>query len=209
MKDTLDTFAPYAPLLQTFIWLTLGGVGIYVFQQQIKGFFDTIRTRIERGSGLKAGPLEIGQDLRVLEDIEKRLIVTSEQAQNGSHDRTIDEWNILRHGIYQQNREVFLVHIVRPLRPIMEEYDVYVYLVRHDSQDFTDIEHAEFFFGKHWGNMVLWKPQKEREENDLIGVATSASGPFLCMCRVTFQDGKKVDLYRYVDFEMARVFDLD
>jgi hypothetical protein len=38
-----------------------------------------------------------------------------------------------------------------------------------------------------------------------MGVRLSAYGPFLCICRVTFDDGERVVLYRYIDFEMGEV----
>jgi hypothetical protein len=207
MMDILDTLTPYIPLLQTLSWIALAAIGSFVFRQQIKLFADVVRARIEQGSGLKAGPLEIGQDLRTLEQIEKEPVVSGPE-QNGSTDRTIDEWNRLRHGVYQHNREVFLAHIIRPLQAAVHEYDVYIYLVRHDSQDLSDVKYAEFFLGKHWGNQIFQERYKEHERNGLIGVATSAPGPFLCTCRVTFKDGKKIDLHRYVDFEMNRAFKL-
>jgi len=42
----------------------------------------------------------------------------------------------------------------------------------------------------------------------LIGVRTSAYGPFLCTCRVTFIDGHVAFHSRYIDFEMGKVFTL-
>jgi hypothetical protein len=36
-----------------------------------------------------------------------------------------------------------------------------------------------------------------------IGLATSAYGPTLCVCRVHFRDGQMAILSRYPDFEMA------
>jgi hypothetical protein len=38
-------------------------------------------------------------------------------------------------------------------------------------------------------------------------VATSAYGPFLAICKITFLDGTEAWVDRFVDFEMARIFD--
>jgi len=64
------------------------------------------------------------------------------------------------------------------------------------------VKFAEFFFGRYWGNEVF----KETAKDGLVGVETSAYGPFLCTCRVHFQDGHISSLSRYIDFEMGRVF---
>jgi len=79
-----------------------------------------------------------------------------------------------------------------------------VYLIRHKSNNFEDVSYAEFFFGHYWGNEVF----REEPRDGLIGVSTSAYGPFLCTCRVAFKDGHSADLNRYIDFEMGRVFEV-
>jgi hypothetical protein len=201
LMDTLYALAPYVPLLQSVGWMLLVITCAFLLRRQIMQLVDIILTQIAQGSGFKAGPLEIGPNLYTLEYVEKEP-VGRVQDQKGSAGRSVDEWNTLRHGIYQHNREVFLAHVTRPLQTNMGEYDVYIYLIRHDSRDFSDIEYAEFFFGKHWGNRVI----KERGKDGLIGIATSALGPFLCVCRIAFKDGKKIDLHHYVDFEMSRAF---
>jgi hypothetical protein len=103
--------------------------------------------------------------------------------------------------MYQDSRGVFLVHVISPSEKLDQLFDIFVFLLRHKSEDFDDIQYAEFFFGHYWGNRVF------RKDNNggTIGVSTSAYGPVLCTCRVHFRDGAVSLIARYVDFEMAKV----
>jgi hypothetical protein len=113
---------------------------------------------------------------------------------------TPNEWNTRRNEIYKAQRNAFLTHIIHPSSRPEQTFDVYIYLLRHKSEDFKDIRMAEFFLGPYWANKIL--PAVER--NGVIGISTSAYGTFLCLCRVTFSDGMRIHLDRYIDFEMYR-----
>lgn len=104
-----------------------------------------------------------------------------------------------RVGIYEKNRGVFLVHALQPSELPDQEYDVFIYLARHEQNDFGDVERTEFFLGHRWGNKVFGG----KKEGGLIGIRTSAYGTFLCTCRVIFADGHVAVLHRYIDFEMG------
>ena len=116
----------------------------------------------------------------------------------GKVAETSDEWNAVRNGIYQDNRGVFITHVIEPSSRPEQEFDVFIYLLRHDSEDLSEIRFAEFFLGKYWANKVF---PAVRQNNGFIGISTSAYGTFLCVCKVTFTDGKEVLLHRYIDFE--------
>lgn len=118
----------------------------------------------------------------------------------GTVSETPDEWNARRNAIYTAQRNVFLTHIIRPSSKPGQTFDVFIYLIRHKSDDFSDIRVAEFFLGPYWENRVF----PAVEQNGFIGISTSAYGTFLCICRVTFTDGTSVYLERYIDFEMQR-----
>jgi hypothetical protein len=111
-----------------------------------------------------------------------------------------NEWSIRRDGMYDSSRNIFLTHLIHPSSKPGQHYDVYIYLIRHGSENFTDVRFAEFFMGKYWNNRIF--PAVERD--GFIGISTSAYGTFLCLCRVTFKDGTQVYLDRYIDFEMYR-----
>jgi len=202
----------YVPLLQTLTWAVLATVGGFVLRRQIVGLVETVRKRIESGSSLKAGPIEVGADLRNLPRVEPHLEASSSSApaqtkallnttsRNQIIDHSIVDRSKQRDDSYQRCRGIFLAHVIAQSVDPNQLYDIFVYLIRHKSHDFGDVECAEFFFGKYWGNEIF------REDNDggVIGLSTSAYGPFLCTCLVTFKDGQKVMLERYIDFEMGK-----
>jgi hypothetical protein len=114
-------------------------------------------------------------------------------------------WSQERSAIYQQNRNIFLTHFVRPSAKAGQTFDVYIYLIRHEAHgytanDFADVLFAEFFLGGYWENKIF----PAVEQNGFIGICTAAYGTMLCTCRVTFKDGKQIHLDRYIDFEAQR-----
>lgn len=196
MKDWISALKDWVPFFQTIAWIGLIVFGAIKFSSKLELLLEAIRQRIQTGSSFKAGPMELGKDLRGLEKVSAGTN-TAEISENG--------WSTERDEIYRVNNGLFLAHIIEPSDTHGQEYDIFIYLVRHKSSDFSDVESAEFFFGSYWENRVF----KEVNKNGLIGVATSAYGPFLCTCRVLMRNGKEIKLNRYVDFEMGRMFPRD
>ena len=118
----------------------------------------------------------------------------------GMVSETPDEWSLRRNAVYAANRNVFLTHVVRPSSKPEQTFDVFIYLLRHKAESFSDVVVAEFFLGKYWDNRVF----PAVEQNGFIGISTSAYGPFLCVCRISFRDGSHLYLDRYIDFEAQR-----
>lgn len=193
MKEWISALKDWVPFFQTIAWIGLIIFGTVKFSSKLELLLEAIRQRIQTGSSFKAGPVELGEDLRALERV---------SAETGNAKISENGWSIERDGIYQTNNGLFLAHIIEPSNTHNQEYDVFIYLVRHKSTNFSDVESAEFFFGSYWENKVF----KETNKNGLIGVATSAYGPFLCTCRVLMRNGKEIKLNRYIDFEMGRMF---
>jgi len=193
--EFLKALSEYVPFFQTLLWVTLIGVTVKMFHRECRGLLEAVRERIKKGSSIKAGPVELGEDLRGLENIDI--------SKNNTTDGKIDGWEEQRSGIYEENRQLFIVHILSPSKIPGQKYDIFIYLIRHKSNDFSDIEYADFYFGRHWGNRIF----REKSNNGLIGIRTSAFGSFLCVCRVKFNDGYSAELSRYIDFEMSRLFE--
>jgi hypothetical protein len=104
--------------------------------------------------------------------------------------------------LYDHFRKVFIVHFLAPSERKGQDYDIFIYLKRHQDESLSDVTKAEFFFGDSWGNRIF----EGQHEGDVIGVRVSAYGSgFLCTCLVTFEDGEQVSLYRYIDFEMGKI----
>jgi hypothetical protein len=105
-----------------------------------------------------------------------------------------------RHNIEERCREVYLVHAIRRSRVSRRQwFDILIYLVRHCSDDLSEVDYAEFFLGRHWNNRIF----KVENRDNFVGISIYAYGPVLCTCRVVFSDGYQVMLDRYIDFEMA------
>jgi hypothetical protein len=117
-------------------------------------------------------------------------------------DKPVDYWNETREKIYNDNRRIFLTHVIKPSQVKGQLYDVFIYLYRHKSDDFSDVKYAEFFLGPYWNNQIF---QAVEENKGFIGISTSAYGTFLCVCRVTFTDNTQIEIHRYIDFEGAKM----
>ncbi len=77
-----------------------------------------------------------------------------------------------------------------PSSKTAQTFDVFIYLIRHQSENLSDVVVAEFFLGPYWENKVF----PAVAQDGFIGISTSAYGTFLCICRVTFIDGSHIYL---------------
>jgi hypothetical protein len=116
--------------------------------------------------------------------------------------KPVDYWNDARNKIYEDTKGIFLAHVIKPSTINGQVYDVFIYLYRHKSDDFSDVKYAEFFLGPYWNNKVF---EAVEETKGFIGISTSAYGTFLCTCKVTFKDKRQIEIYRYIDFESERM----
>jgi len=198
--ELVKALAPFVPLAQTAIWVLLIVIGAFRFRSEGRSLLTALQRRIERGASFRAGPIEIGQDLKGLEYVAPGDTKTIQVVPSTTVESEV-AWASERNEIYRGNRGVFLTHLLQPSKDPGQEFDIFIYLLKHKSDDLSDIQHAEFFFGHMWGNRVF----KERRRAGRIGVSTSAYGPFLCTCRVTFTDGHQAKIDRYIDFEMGRL----
>ncbi|MBI5185321.1 MAG: hypothetical protein HZA01_06295 [Nitrospinae bacterium] len=197
IAKALDKLQPYVPLLQSFVWPAFISIVLFIYKKQAREIIGAVRQRIERGSSFKAGPLEIGEDLKQLE------YAQPSQDKNIAIDKAALSWEQERNDIYKKNDGYFLTHVLTPSRSSGQKYDIYIYLIKHKTTDLSAVEFSEFFFGHMWGNKVF----KEYPKRGVIGISTSAYGPFLCTCRVHLKDGTVVVLNRYIDFEMGKMID--
>lgn len=120
-----------------------------------------------------------------------------------SGELSAPEWTYIREAVKARSREVYLAHTITPSKVAGQQYDVFISLTTRKAAGLAEVDRAEFFFGRYWGNRVF----EAHNINGRIGVATAAYGPFLCVCRVHFTDGYSVVLDRFVDFEMGRIID--
>jgi hypothetical protein len=117
--------------------------------------------------------------------------------------RVDESWEDLRRNVKETSRNIFLAHVLRPSNRPRQKFDIFMFLVRPKSPGLDDVEYAEFFFGRYWGNRVFKVVNRGQQR---IGLATSAFGPFAAVCKLTFRDGGEAITYRLIDFEMGRLF---
>lgn len=187
-----QALSPYVPLWQTLTWVALIVLLVIMFRRRLASLVDAVRARVEKGSAFKAGPFELGDALESMENVRDKT------ASAPTADKT---WPEERAEIYKKNRGVFLAHVMDPSDKPGQMFDIFIFLVGHKTSSIADVSNAEFFLGSYWGNKVF----KETPVRGITGIRTSAYGPFLCLCKVTFTDGQKITLSRYIDFEMGKL----
>lgn len=207
MEDATRLIETVVTLIGALSWPLVVVFVVYYFGEPLKGVIKHVAEFSFKASptGLEASAKiqELQENLPSVDanaTSDARVKVTeAESTTEPSTKGRIDH----RHEIEERNREVYLVHVIEPSKRPGQKFDVFIYLTRHRSDDLSDVRYAEFFLGRHWANKVY------RVENtgSLVGISISAYGPVLCTCRVVFEDGYETFLDRYVDFEMADVFE--
>jgi hypothetical protein len=205
MEEITSLIQTVTALIGVLVWPFVVIFLIYYFGKPLK----VMIARVGEFS-FKAGPTGIEASAKVQELKEKLLAVnintTSEsQIRVANAEKNVEPTakNRIdhRHEIEERNREVFLVHVIKPSESGRQWFDVFIYLKKHRSDDLSDVSYAEFFLGKNWANKVF----KVENRDGLVGISISVYGPVLCTCRVVFKDGYEVMLDRYIDFEMVDV----
>lgn len=146
---------------------------------------------------LPQSSVSAGQTLPNFEEIN---VVNSSDINSGTD---IPKWAKERQKIYKENDNYFLVHVIEPSEREGQLYDIFIYVIEHKNKAVEKISKTEFFFGPFWGNKVF----SGNKVDDYIGIRTSAYGPFLAICRITFETGKTVVINRYIDFEMSKIIE--
>jgi hypothetical protein len=105
---------------------------------------------------------------------------------------------------YQSARKVsqrahFLTHILGPATQPGQKYSVAIRVSRHKDAT-SEVKSASFYLGRAWGNRVF---RAKPGPDGRFGIATEAYGPFLALCEVEFQDGSRILLDHYCDFDMG------
>ena len=110
-----------------------------------------------------------------------------------------------RQSVYDTARDIAVVHALQPSTKRGQKFDVFIYLQRRKtsrySGDLSDVVKVEFFLGRYWRNQVFLGAWSD----SYLGIRTSAYGPVMCVCNITFADGGAALLYRYIDFEMGDI----
>ena len=187
--------------LSGFAWPALIFLGLWSFRTQIESLFQLARQQLASGAAIKWRDFEF-----------KGLDLASFDTKDGSGYRqenvdkaTLDQ----RHSIYILNKNLFLVHRVRPTGQThavtqLPTYDVSVYLVSHKNfGHLNDVREVQYYFGQHFGLKHNDYGTKFIVENgtDSFAVRVTAYGPMLCEARIIFHDASESTVSRYLDIE--------
>jgi hypothetical protein len=196
MIENITTWSDLGPFLQTISWIFFISVILIFFRQEVEKLLKILAKKIKQ-IRFRWTSFEVIAELELLESVNKMQTDTTDSADG-------DQWEKRRTQIYSNNKGLFIAHVLSPSK-IKNYYDIYIYLIKHNSKefsekDFSNIKYAEFFFGHMWSNKIF----RIENKNKIIGTKASAYNPFLCTCRVTFNDNSTCELYKYIDFETVR-----
>ncbi|MGP4048355.1 pYEATS domain-containing protein [Streptomyces sp. 2A115] len=207
----------YVPLMQTLVWVLLIVGVLVVFRTQLAALAPILRTRIERGGAFSVGlgslSLQFGDLPTFPPQAASEQGTETPSADGAAAGRLPDPdepgapaaWGQYRMDRKGETRNIHLAHVISPSRTPGQRFDIFTYLVEGPSGRLDDVERAQFFLGRYWGNRIFDVPN--RGDGKHIGFATSAYGPALCICRVIFKDGSEAVVERFLDFETAAAFE--
>jgi hypothetical protein len=187
--------------LSGFAWPALIAFAVWRFRGELKSILLQLRQQIASGAAIKSRYFEF-----------KGIDITSFDARDGTGYKLELADEALfnqRHESYGRNKNLFLVHRVRPTGRIHEisklpTFDISVYLITHKNfGHLNDVPRVEYYFGQHFGLRKGEYGTKYVVENgtDGFAVKTNAYGPMLCEARIIFHDGAETTISRYLDFE--------
>ncbi len=198
----MDVLAALVPLLQTVVWVGLI-VGVLIWGRRYwSGILGAVRARIEGGDTVKVGIAGFNAELQRETVGMVRLDPGDESA--GVEDEAPGSLEGPRTAIGKAQRGVHVVHVAVPTDG--QDYDIFVYLSgwRRSAyglpDDLSDVGSAEFYLGPKFTPSSALVTYADGQR---LGFVTSAYGPVICMCKVTFTDGYQVTMSRYLDFESA------
>ena len=203
----MHEFAEWIPLLQSLLWAGLI-TGVLVWgRHHWNGILSALRKRVEHGDTVKLGVGSFSAE-REREARGATRITPGDEGALNSAALPANELEELRVHVGRSQRGVHLVHIATPSEHLDQECDLFVFLTswRRSAyglpDDLSDVATAEFYLGPKFqpsGTTVTHR------HGSTVGFVTSAWGPVICACRVTFTDGEQVVLTRYLDFESAKL----
>jgi hypothetical protein len=183
--------------LPALLWFLLAALALFTLRREISTLFENLSWRLRTGAEVKLFSLELGQSY-VAQSIDG---AADEMHFEHYPDKDGARWKE-RERYYLPSRHVLLVHRIAPSKHPGMLYDVQIYLLPHRGRGtLANVSKVDYYFGKHWGNQIFICTDRGRG----FPITTSAYGPFMCTAELTFTDGEKVMIGRYIDFEMGAV----
>src|SRR6266446_6256437 len=186
--------------LPTILWVALIAAILSLLRTHLSQLISHLVTRVRAGAPMKIGSVEFGALHTELHQMPTAIDECSSAHQDfvPMTPAALDiNGTRLQH--YNETRRIMLVHrLFLSSRP-NQVYDVLIYLVPHYEGSLVGVTGVEYFFGGYWANKVF----ESYDRSHGFPILTSAYGTFLCCARLSFNDGTKQNLFRYIDFEMG------
>jgi hypothetical protein len=172
----------------------------FVFKAQIREAVKALVSKVENALEIKFGDIQIkGPDVSSPVELKEASVNVKKRDK---------EWLEKRDLLYFKQRNIFLVHSVKPalgLHPTAKVpyFDISVYLASHKGRGaLNDVKQVEYYLGEHFLDDTSKCPASflVRNGTDGFPLKTDAYGPTLCQARIFFQDGTTIDVERYLDF---------
>jgi hypothetical protein len=181
--------------IPTLLWCILLSGIIFAFRLDIRQILRLLVARLQQGSSVKLGSIEIGAVIAIPARMEKADASRAARRDDGRRKAEREEY-------YERSRRVMLVHRLSPSTEEGELYDILIYVIPALRGSVSGVAQVEYFFGGHgWGDRIFTATDRSRG----FPVLTAAYGPFLCTANVIFTDGSSMILHRYIDFEMGNL----
>jgi hypothetical protein len=142
-----------------------------------------IEVRVEQGVGTVTGtaPIAVSRLKQPIPEVDPRALRDYQSARKRSQ------------------KVHFLTHVLGPATHPNQMYSVAIRVTpRKEAAD--TVRSASFYLGRTWGSKVF---EGSRGQDGRLGITTDAYGPFLVLCEVEFDDGERILLDHYCDFDMG------
>jgi hypothetical protein len=109
---------------------------------------------------------------------------------------------------YQSARRVsqhshFLTHLLGPATLPGQKYSVAIRVTPREDAN-ARVVSADFYLGRAWGHQIF---EGRPGPDGRFGISTEAYGAFLALCEVEFDNGDRILLDHYCDFDMGSLLD--
>jgi hypothetical protein len=208
-KPLIPQLAELISACASLAWPLLVVGVLIVFRSRLAEIVGVAIRKLESSSELKIGGIElkgvvISQSGEVIvgRDTDFEIL----QAAKADIDH--------RHAVYKKCRNLMLVHTIRPKAPTefidgFRVFDVSIFLHPHGNYGrLNDVRSVTYFLGDKWGDSRYGEKYVVSSANEQFALTVGMYGSFLCVADVAFHDGGAVRLERYIDVEMAPVYNI-
>ena len=196
-------------VFSAFAWpITIAGIFL-LYRSHLTRLIDAFTSKFERASDIRLGNIELkGALLDPSPDASDIVIDSNDYSKVKATETERNE----RDELYKKTRSLMLVHRISPSEKEGQKFDISIFLNRKQSRenttaDFNDVDHVEYYLGHRFGGRPNGSKFVVKTPVNGFAMTTSAYGSPLCVAKIHFKDGHVAETYRYLDFEMAEVFD--